>query len=101
MSGSKKVSWPSDPDKFYGYLMFHEWFFEWDSIEQAFEEICHLYRTERWWDYDGFGMYAGQANWKWGVTATLDWKSILTQTQRDLLNRLEHENFKMKEPDQS
>ena len=98
---AKITSNPLDPDKFYGYLMFHTWFFEWDSIEQAFEEICEMYRTQKWWDYDGFAIYSGVPDWMGGVANALDWKAILTQDQRDLLVKLKHANFKMPEPDQS
>lgn len=88
---------PSDPDKFYGYLMYHEWFYEWDSMNDAFDDICELYRTEKWWDYEGFGMYRGHPDWKWGDDRYpyIDWKAMLDTDQLKLLAELKTTNLNM------
>ncbi len=95
MSNWNITSKPEDPKKFYGYLMYHEWFYEWDDIEAAFEDICELYRTKKWWDYDGFAMYEGVSNWMWGVNRPIDWKARLDDDQSELLAELKTANFNM------
>ena len=91
----KKVYISLHPSKFYGHLGYHEWFYEWDSIEDAFLDICELYRTEKWWDYDGFSIYKGNPDWKSGFDKPYKWKGDLTAGQLLLLNVLKGLNFNM------
>lgn len=91
----KKVRWPDNPEKIYGYIGYHEWFYEWDNIEEAFKDIIELYMTEYLWDYDGFAIFKGNPKWELGVDNPINWKEILSKEQLDELKKAEEYNDNM------
>jgi hypothetical protein len=58
------TSTPTDPTKFYGQLLYRDWFFgPFDTLEQVRELVRDLDAHDPFWSYDGFGVMRGRADW--------------------------------------
>lgn len=53
MLGEPTVLWPSNPEKFYIYVLFHEFFYgPYDSLEAVDQAKARLTAMDEYWNYD-------------------------------------------------
>lgn len=71
----KKVIWPDKIGKYYFYTLYHEYFIEFDSIEDVKEWFEQNMKLDEYFDYDGCCLYKnnGEENWKWEVISKDKW----------------------------
>lgn len=89
------VAWPEEDGKLYGYLRYHEWFVQADSLHDLFDWTMNKYATEKWWDYDGFRVCEGRQPHDIGQVQWIDWVAMLSDEQRAARDEAKKQNFNM------
>ena len=87
----------NEDGKYYGRLSYHEWFVKAETLDELFDWVLNKYKTEKWWDYDGFSVWRNKISHTNNALAgtPFDWKSELTENQKKELKEAEDFNFKM------
>jgi len=52
-----------NPDKMYLRLMYHEFFWEFDTVKEIKTFVKYMDEKDAMWDYDCFGIHKGDPRW--------------------------------------
>ena len=53
-----------DPKKYYLRILYCEWFYEFNSIDEIKEFVVYMDKEEPMWDYDCYGVHKGDPRWR-------------------------------------